>query len=342
MDPKLLTEARTIAARRDPRAADDLAQELACAALQAGARRGSPTSGGVAGARRAQRGHRRQARRAAARAAGAAHRAAGGARRSGGGAAGARAPRPGAPRAGVAAAPAAPGGAAALPRRPAVRRRGRAAGDARGHGAHARPPRARQPAHAAGRAARDVRAAGRADRGAGPDADRGAAAAGRAQPAGDRGRRCGRGRPASEAAAGGAGDSGGKAGGGRARRRVPTRATSPPCSASCLATRTCSATSRGPTANGWSRSRGSRTQSLIEIRQHFVPEMVKGLEDSVARAWSPGTEAPLTLTRPGPCATLDVKRHPACLTASTRRSADASHQSQTAVETGTPEKKRTS
>jgi RNA polymerase sigma factor (sigma-70 family) len=37
MDPKLLTEARTIAARRDPRAADDLTQELACAALQAGA-----------------------------------------------------------------------------------------------------------------------------------------------------------------------------------------------------------------------------------------------------------------------------------------------------------------
>ena len=37
MDPKLLTEARVIAARRDPRAADDLAQDLACAALEAGA-----------------------------------------------------------------------------------------------------------------------------------------------------------------------------------------------------------------------------------------------------------------------------------------------------------------
>jgi RNA polymerase sigma factor (sigma-70 family) len=46
MDPKLLTEARTIAARRDPRAADDLTQELACAALQAGA---SVASAGIAG-----------------------------------------------------------------------------------------------------------------------------------------------------------------------------------------------------------------------------------------------------------------------------------------------------
>jgi RNA polymerase sigma factor (sigma-70 family) len=47
MDPKLLTEARAIAARRDPRAADDLAQELACAALQAGA---GVAGAGVAGA----------------------------------------------------------------------------------------------------------------------------------------------------------------------------------------------------------------------------------------------------------------------------------------------------
>jgi len=47
MDPKLLTEARTIAARRDPRAADDLTQELACAALQAGA--GVAGSASIAG-----------------------------------------------------------------------------------------------------------------------------------------------------------------------------------------------------------------------------------------------------------------------------------------------------
>lgn len=46
MDPKLLTEARAIAARRDPRAADDLAQELACAALEAG---GGVASAGIAG-----------------------------------------------------------------------------------------------------------------------------------------------------------------------------------------------------------------------------------------------------------------------------------------------------
>ena len=37
MDANSWTEARTIAARRDPRAADDLTQELACAALQASA-----------------------------------------------------------------------------------------------------------------------------------------------------------------------------------------------------------------------------------------------------------------------------------------------------------------
>ena len=49
MDPKLLTEARVIAARRDPRAADDLAQELACAALQAGA---GVAGGGIAGIER--------------------------------------------------------------------------------------------------------------------------------------------------------------------------------------------------------------------------------------------------------------------------------------------------
>lgn len=36
MERKLLAEARAIAERRDPQAADDLAQELACAALQAG------------------------------------------------------------------------------------------------------------------------------------------------------------------------------------------------------------------------------------------------------------------------------------------------------------------
>jgi RNA polymerase sigma-70 factor (ECF subfamily) len=37
MDRKLWTEARAIAARRDPRAADDLAQDLACAMLENGA-----------------------------------------------------------------------------------------------------------------------------------------------------------------------------------------------------------------------------------------------------------------------------------------------------------------
>ena len=37
MDRKLWTEARAIAARRDPRGADDLAQDLACAMLEKGA-----------------------------------------------------------------------------------------------------------------------------------------------------------------------------------------------------------------------------------------------------------------------------------------------------------------
>src|SRR5512142_2170653 len=37
MDRKLWIEARAIAARRDPRAADDLAQDLACAMLESGA-----------------------------------------------------------------------------------------------------------------------------------------------------------------------------------------------------------------------------------------------------------------------------------------------------------------
>src|SRR6185503_15389221 len=44
MDRKLWTEARAIAARRDPRAADDLAQELACAMLESGARAERPAA----------------------------------------------------------------------------------------------------------------------------------------------------------------------------------------------------------------------------------------------------------------------------------------------------------
>jgi RNA polymerase sigma-70 factor (ECF subfamily) len=44
MDRKLWTEARAIAARRDPRAADDLAQDLACAMLQSGARAERPAA----------------------------------------------------------------------------------------------------------------------------------------------------------------------------------------------------------------------------------------------------------------------------------------------------------
>src|SRR5262245_30972696 len=44
MDWKLWTEARAIAARRDPRAADDLAQDLACAMLENGARAERPAA----------------------------------------------------------------------------------------------------------------------------------------------------------------------------------------------------------------------------------------------------------------------------------------------------------
>ena len=44
MDPKLLTEARAIAARRDPRGAEDLAQDLACAVLADGARAQRPAA----------------------------------------------------------------------------------------------------------------------------------------------------------------------------------------------------------------------------------------------------------------------------------------------------------
>jgi len=44
MDRKLWTEARAIAARRDPRAADDLAQDLACAMLESGARAERPAA----------------------------------------------------------------------------------------------------------------------------------------------------------------------------------------------------------------------------------------------------------------------------------------------------------
>jgi RNA polymerase sigma-70 factor (ECF subfamily) len=44
MDRKLWTEARAIAARRDPRGADDLAQDLACAMLENGARAERPAA----------------------------------------------------------------------------------------------------------------------------------------------------------------------------------------------------------------------------------------------------------------------------------------------------------
>jgi len=44
MNRKLWTEARAIAARRDPRAADDLAQDLACAMLENGARAERPAA----------------------------------------------------------------------------------------------------------------------------------------------------------------------------------------------------------------------------------------------------------------------------------------------------------
>jgi len=44
MNRKLWTEARAIAARRDPRAADDLAQELACAMLESGGRAERPAA----------------------------------------------------------------------------------------------------------------------------------------------------------------------------------------------------------------------------------------------------------------------------------------------------------
>jgi len=44
MDRKLLIEARAIAARRDPRGADDLAQDLACAMLESGAGAARPAA----------------------------------------------------------------------------------------------------------------------------------------------------------------------------------------------------------------------------------------------------------------------------------------------------------
>ena len=44
MDPKLWTEARAIAARRDPRGADDLAQDLACALLEEGGQAERPAA----------------------------------------------------------------------------------------------------------------------------------------------------------------------------------------------------------------------------------------------------------------------------------------------------------
>jgi RNA polymerase sigma factor (sigma-70 family) len=44
MDRKLWSEARAIAARRDPRGADDLAQDLACAVLERGARAERPAA----------------------------------------------------------------------------------------------------------------------------------------------------------------------------------------------------------------------------------------------------------------------------------------------------------
>jgi len=44
MDRKLWTETRAIAARRDPRAADDLAQDMACAMLEGGARADRPAA----------------------------------------------------------------------------------------------------------------------------------------------------------------------------------------------------------------------------------------------------------------------------------------------------------
>ncbi|HEY7372276.1 MAG TPA: sigma-70 family RNA polymerase sigma factor, partial [Polyangia bacterium] len=44
MDRKLWSEAQAIAARRDPRGADDLAQDLACAVLENGARAQRPAA----------------------------------------------------------------------------------------------------------------------------------------------------------------------------------------------------------------------------------------------------------------------------------------------------------
>src|SRR5947207_10730538 len=44
MNRKLWTEARAIAARRDPRAGDDLAQDLVCAMLEHGARAERPAA----------------------------------------------------------------------------------------------------------------------------------------------------------------------------------------------------------------------------------------------------------------------------------------------------------
>ena len=161
MNWKLWSEAREIAGRHARGDGDDLAQDLIVAALERGAAAENPGAWLERVGRNAAIDRWRVQRRRdelATR-----DRSAGGADRSGGGSALSRAAGAGAAGAGGVAAAAAAGGAGAVSRGAAVRGGGGAGRGAGDHRPHACPPRARQPAGAAGSAARDVRFSGRAD-----------------------------------------------------------------------------------------------------------------------------------------------------------------------------------
>ena len=161
MNRKLWSEAREIAGRHGRGDGDDLAQDLVVAALERGAAAENPGAWLERVGRNAAIDRWRVQRRREELATEIDLPC--GADRSGGGAAGARAAGAGAAGAGGVAAAAAAGGAGAVSRGSAVRGGGGAGRCAGDHRPHARPPRARQPARAAGSAARDVRFSGRAD-----------------------------------------------------------------------------------------------------------------------------------------------------------------------------------
>ena len=286
MDRKLWTEARAIAARRDPRAADDLAQDLACAVLEDGARGVERPAAWLerVGRNAAIDRQRVEQRRAEL-----------------------------APHIEPPAAPADPETALlARERRGLVRRalallprpQRRAAllrfhaelpfrdvaarlGHARGHGAHARPPRAHQPAGAAGRLRAIFVRAGRAGRGAGADPARGrgpraaptagVATAEAPAPPPSRTRHFARTRLIAAEAPPAPG-----AASARSRVRCPRRRRR--STRSRHRARSCSETTWW---RGRQRSEGgpiviippTTHSSLIELRRHFVAEVAKTMED---------------------------------------------------------------